>query len=227
MKLVRVITSLATILILSACAGTGRTHSPRRGADGLVLDFEGMQPGSIVPGWRNEATKPSPTSGTWSVAADGSGSVLDLTGVDHVERRTFNLYWTGSPQFLDGDLSVRVRANSGVVDQGGGLIWRVLDADNYYITRYNPLEENLRLYYVKEGKREVLADVPGVVIPAGTWFKLDVRHVGSEISVSLDSKELIRMEDTTFPLAGGIGLWTKADAATSFDDFMVRPDPAK
>lgn len=114
-----------------------------------------------------------------------------------------------------------MRANTGQEDQGGGLIWRVKDANNYYICRYNPLEENYRLYFVKDGTRKKIADVTGIKIPAGEWVKLEVAQKGDAIVCELNGKELLKASDATFADAGGVGFWTKADAATSFDSLEI------
>jgi hypothetical protein len=117
-----------------------------------------------------------------------------------------------------------LRADSGKVDQGGGLIWRAKDKDNYYICRANPLEDNLRLYYVKDGKRKQIGNAD-LKIPSGQWHKLEIRHEGSRIVCALNGKSLLEIEDDTFPGEGGAGFWTKADAATSFDKLEIEAAP--
>ena len=121
----------------------------------------------------------------------------------------------------DLDLSVRLRAVAGEVDRGGGLVWRARDAKNYYIARYNPLEDNFRVYKVQDGKRTQFqsAKVPG----DEAWHVLRVTMVGTRITCRLDGQSLLEVEDSTFPAAGMIGLWSKADAQSYFDDLTVTP----
>ena len=114
------------------------------------------------------------------------------------------------------------KAETGREDQGGGTIWRVQDKDNYYIARYNPLESNFRLYYVKNGARKILADASGVNIKAREWFAVKIVHKGEKIEGWLNGKKLLETTDRTFREAGGVGFWTKADAATSFDNLSVK-----
>ena len=109
---------------------------------------------------------------------------------------------------------------TGAEDQGGGPIWRAKDADNYYIARWNPLENNFRVYFVKDGKRIQLASADIETDP-GTWHEIEIEHVGNRIVAEFDDEEVIEIEDSTFAEGGMVGLWTKADAATAFDNFKV------
>jgi hypothetical protein len=109
----------------------------------------------------------------------------------------------------------------GKTDQGGGLVWRYVDADNYYIARMNPLESNYRLYKVVNGKRTQLVTKEDLKVPVGQWHVLAVTMKGDQIECSLDGKKYLEAKDSTFPMAGKVGLWTKADAQTNFDDFSV------
>ena len=139
---------------------------------------------------------------------------------------TFNLAIASATAYLDVDLSVKLHSVSGEIDQGGGLVWRLADPKNYYVARYNPLETNFRLYKVVAGKRTQLATAD---VDAGPgWHALRVTMRGDAIACSLDEKPLLEARDGTFPKAGRIGLWTKADAATRFDTLAVKePGPAE
>src|SRR5437763_13741916 len=100
--------------------------------------------------------------------------------------------------FQDGEIEVKVRANTGEEDQGGGVIWRVRDANNYYIARYNPLESNFRLYYVKNGDRRQRASARGIDIKAGKWFTLKIVQHGDKMEGYLNGKKYIEASDKTF-----------------------------
>jgi hypothetical protein len=121
----------------------------------------------------------------------------------------------------DVEVSVALQALGGEVDQGGGLVWRALDGESYYIARWNPLEENFRVYKVVDGKREQLASADVALDPAG-WHKLAVRMRGERIECELDGRLQLQASDATFAGAGRIGLWTKADARTAFDDLALK-----
>src|SRR5439155_24162651 len=111
-------------------------------------------------------------------------------------------------------VSVALKAVRGELDQGGGVVWLYQDANNYYVTRYNPLEENFRVYTVKGGKRTQLATVEKIKAEASTWHTVRVTHFGKEITCTLDDKYRMSVTDDTFQKAGLVGLWTKAGART-------------
>jgi hypothetical protein len=101
-------------------------------------------------------------------------------------------------------------------------MWRYQDANNYYIARMNPLEENYRLYKVIDGKRIQLASAEEIVTKDNAWHRLSIRHVGKKIECFLDGKKVLEAENEQIAQAGKVGLWTKADAHTYFDELTVR-----
>lgn len=187
-------------------------------------DFEAVQTGKIPDGWIVEATNQKGKLATWQVIEDKSApsgkKVLALTRTNHSFGGTFNLCWSPNIIFLNGEIKVMLKAIKGIEDQGGGVIWRVKDKDNYYISRYNPLENNFRIYYVKDGARRMLASAR-VNLPAGEWYELKIVQEGTKIQGFLNGKMLLEAEDSTFKTAGGAGLWVKADGITSFDNFEI------
>ena len=123
-------------------------------------------------------------------------------------------------KFRDLDISVKFKAHSGKIDQGGGLVWRYQDHNNYYLARMNPLENNYRVYKVQGGKRTQLATVGLKAAPG--WHTLRVVAQGNHIACRFDGKPFLDVKDDTFREAGKIGLWTKADAQTRFADLRAR-----
>ncbi len=191
-------------------------------------DFDDSAAGSLPPGWKVEATGQEQATAKWQVVRDvtaplGPG-VLELTATNHVAGGVFNLCWTSNVSFYEGEIAVFVRARSGKIDQGGGPIWRVQDRNNYYIARYNPLEENVSIYYVKDGRR-VMLGYSGKVELKDTWHILKISHRNGRIRAFLDGEMRLMVNAGDYiPTKGGVGLWTKADAATAFDNFTVIPD---
>ena len=126
----------------------------------------------------------------------------------------------------DGFVEVKFKPMSGKQDQAGGLVFRFQDGNNYYVVRGNALEGNVVLYKTVNGKRSSL-QVKGRMIgygvdakvARGKWNALRVDFAGSLFTVSLNGKKLFEVEDQTFKDAGGVGVWTKADSVTVFDDF--------
>ena len=120
----------------------------------------------------------------------------------------------------DLQLSVKCKPVSGKVDQACGLVFRYQNENNYYLTRANALEDNVRFYKVVKGKRQQLGSWGGSVA-AGAWQELRVEALGSHFTVFWNGQKVIDASDQTFSKAGRIGLWTKADSITYFDDLKV------
>jgi hypothetical protein len=179
--------------------------------------------GKLPAGWVAEKTGTGDGS-VWKVIADntapsGSGLVLAQTAAG--PNALFNLCVMQSGNHTDVELRVAFRAMKGQIDQGGGFVWRYQDANNYYVARFNPMEDNYRLYHVVNGKRTQLVTKEGIQIPTGTWHTLAIKHVGDKIECFLDGKKQIEATDATIQKPGKVGLWTKADAQTYFDSFQV------
>ena len=132
----------------------------------------------------------------------------------------FNVLLAKGVKAKDLRLKVMVKAVKGREDQGGGPLWRAKDENNYYVVRWNPLEDNFRLYYVKDGRRRMLASA-SLKAKAHEWHEIVVEHQGSLIKCYFDGKLLLKKKDRTFSAAGTIGLWSKADAETAFDSLSL------
>ena len=189
-----------------------------------TFKFDGIKTGTTPDGWSFRETGHPTATAIWRVIADATApsksNVLALTKTENIGS-TFNLAVADNTSFKDLDLSVKVKAITGDEDQGGGPIWRCKDEDNYYISRFNPLEGNYRVYKVVNGRRKQLKTVK-VETEAGRWYAVRVTMVGDRITCYLDGKKLMETTDDTFKEIGMIGLWTKADAVTSFDNLSVR-----
>jgi hypothetical protein len=169
--------------------------------------------------------------GKWTVMKDDTapskGNVLAQTDADPTGYR-FPVIVFDTITAKDADISVKTKAISGKGDQGGGIVWRYKDKDNYYIVRANALEDNVVLYKVQNGKRE---DLPlkgagrtygkKTKVPSGQWNTLRVTAKANLFTVYLNGAKLYEVEDGTFTEAGKVGLWTKADSVIHFDDLQV------
>ena len=127
---------------------------------------------------------------------------------------------------MDVEVSVTFKPVSGTVDQAAGLVSRYRDRNNYYIVRANALEDNVRLYKVEGGKRRQFAGV-NVHVPANQWQTLTLEVRGAHFRVFLNHTLLFAADDATFKEAGKVGLWTKADSVTYFDNLTVKTDAAR
>jgi hypothetical protein len=163
--------------------------------------------------------------GKWVVKAEAGApsgaNVLAQVDADSTDYR-FPVAVADEPSLADVRLSVRCKPVSGKVDQGCGLIFRFADADNYYVTRANALEDNVRLYHVVKGKRVQFGGWDGKV-KTGTWHELRVDAKGDHFTVYFDGTKVIESADSTFKSAGKVGVWTKADSVIYFDDLTVTP----
>ena len=165
--------------------------------------------------------------GKWVVQADGTNRVLAQTDADSTRSR-FPVAVLSDAIAADVDLSVRFKPISGRVDQAAGLVWRYQNQDNYYIVRANALEDNVVLYKVEAGKR---TDLPlkdegrtygkKSEVPAGQWSTLRVVANGALFEVYFNGSRLYDVDDRTFAKPGKVGVWTKADSVTQFDDLTV------
>jgi hypothetical protein len=163
--------------------------------------------------------------GRWAVRSDGDApskpNVLAQLDADPTDDR-FPIAVVEAASFRDLALSVRCKQMAGSVDQACGLVFRYRDENNYYLTRANALEGNVRLYCVKDGKRQQIATWSGSVA-SKVWHEYRVEARGSRFQISWDGKNVLDHEDKTFTEAGKVGVWTKADSVTYFDDLKASP----
>lgn len=180
-----------------------------------TINFDADHPGSAPFGWTVGVTG----HGThrWTVEADADApskpNVLKQSG-----RGEFPWCVRNEPQFTDGYVEVKFKPLSGNEDQAGGIVWRWNDGDNYYVARANALENNVSLYYTQHGRRITIKYVDAPVA-TNQWHTLRVEFAGVRIRVALDGKIYIEADDEHVAGPGRVGVWTKADSATLFDDF--------
>jgi hypothetical protein len=214
--------AIAALLITLGCQNlsVAKKHDKDKETE---WTFDKEELSSLPEGWKVAETAGTGTMATWKIVADNSApSKPQAVAVTESKNRghTFNLLIAEESKFKDVEVEVKVKAVGGKDDQGGGPIWRAKDKDNYYICRWNPLENNFRVYVVKEGKRKELGSAK-VDADASTWHEIEILHKGAQITAEFDDRKLILLEDSTFQDAGMVGLWTKADATTAFDNFEV------
>ena len=175
--------------------------------------------GKVPTGWKSDWTGEKAAT-KWELKADEKKKLV-LAQLGESQGPVFNLCVADEPAVADLEATVSFKALSGKKDQGGGLMWRFQDKHNYYVARMNPLEDNFRLYKVVGGKRIQLATVEDLVVKAGTWHTMTVRMKGDKIECHLDGKKHLTATDSTIAKAGRVGLWTKADAVTSFAGLKI------
>ena len=195
---------MVALTILSASAAVAETEN-----------FDQAKPDTVPAGWSCGVTGTG--SPRWAVDADPSApsapNVLRQSGSG-----TFPWCVKRSTSVVDGFVEVKFRAEKGRQDQAGGVVWRWADGDHYYVARANALENNVSLYYTTKGKRNTIQYVDAPV-PRNVWHALRVEFAGTRIRVLLDGKAYIEAQDGHIAGAGAVGVWTKADSVTAFDDF--------
>ena len=219
--------SIAALASLACCSPSstdaGLSTDAAAAAEALRIPFTDQEPGAPPRGWHVGTTGLDGPHATWQVLGEGEDRHLALVAANHDSSKAFNLCWSDDLRLRDGTVALRLRADGGEIDQGGGPMWRVRDARNYYVARYNPLESNFRVYCVLDGVRTMLKGAEDIDLPAGEWFEIRVEHAGAHVACWLNGQKLLEADSAELPEAGGVGAWTKADARTSFDDLEVRP----
>jgi hypothetical protein len=185
------------------------------GASAQSVNFNNDEVGNVPRGWSCGVTgKGAPV---WRVAADPTapnrGNVLRQDG-----QGTFPWCVRSGVSIADGFVEVKFKPISGREDQAGGVVWRWQDGDNYYVARANALENNVSLYYTERGSRKTIKYVDAPV-PSNRWHTLRVDFSGTRIGVALDGTRYIELDDRHIAGPGAVGVWTKADSVTAFDDF--------
>jgi hypothetical protein len=185
-------------------------------------NFDGDTPGQRPANFHSAKTGGG-TQEKWVVTADPAApskpNVVAQTSTDQTDYR-FPLLIADEGSFQDLDVSVKFKAVSGSIDRAGGLVFRLRDPNNYYIVRANALENNYRLYHVVNGRRSQFAGA-NLKVTSREWHELRVEAMGNKITCYYDGNKKIEATDDTFKDAGKVGLWTKADSVTHFDDLKV------
>ena len=189
----------------------------------MSFGFDGDAAGALPSGWSCGVTGRG--SVQWVVEADATAPSLPNVLVQR-GRGDFPWCVRGDASLADGYVEVRFKPLTGREDRAGGVVWRWKDGDNYYVARANALENNVSLYYTQGGRRNTIAYVDAPVA-AQRWHVLRVEFVGERITVALDGKVYIERRDTHIGGAGGVGVWTKADSVTAFDDFSYASGAAR
>lgn len=234
MRIRHILASSFASLLLSGCAQssepTSSAAAPPIPDQALSYDFEDGVVGTPPLGFTAAVTGGGPP-GLWRVQnaddAPSGSKVLAQLSDDRTNARYPHLV-RNDLSARDVDVSIRFKTLSGTVDAAGGIVFRYQDSGNYYVVRANALEGNVVAYKTENGKRSNIGvrgkgNTYGVKgnVPHQQWNTLRVIAKGPVFEVFLNERKLFEAEDATFNGAGKVGLWTKADAVTQFDDLRV------
>jgi hypothetical protein len=185
-----------------------------------TVNFDNLKTGAPPAGWT--ATQTGNGQAKWEVVADESApskpNALKQSG-----EATYPVCIKDDTNLKDGFVEVKFKPIAGKEDQAGGVIWRCKDADNYYISRANALEDNVTIYHTVKGKRSEKKRL-NIKVASNQWHTLRVDFKDHYFVVTFDGKRAFVWKDDTFKDAGRVGVWTKADSVTLFDDFTYGPD---
>ncbi len=201
----------------------------------VTQTFENINPGALPAGWKADVSR-SPDGAIYAScavenvtkAASGDRALAIIPSKQRsvlqkaVAADVLNLCWTPTAKYLNLEFESAIRAESGATEQGGGLIWRVQNTSNYYLARYNPLDHVFRLFVVRDGARKTLASAEGLKVGKGEWFTIKIVHQGDAIQGWFNGQKLIDIRDTGLNQGGGVGLWTRVDGNTLFDDVRIK-----
>ena len=180
-----------------------------------TVNFDNDKTGALPANWT--AGKTGKGEAKWAVVADDTApskpNVLKQSG-----EATYPICLKNDTSVKDGFAEVKFKPIAGKEDQAGGLIWRAKDSDNYYVARANALEDNVTIYHTVKGRRSEKKRT-NMKVASGVWHTLRVDFSGEHFTVTLDGKKAIEWDDKIFTEAGMVGVWTKADSVTLFDDF--------
>jgi len=180
-----------------------------------TVNFDDAKPGEVPPGWT--ATQTGKGMAKWTVEKDGTApskpNILKQSG-----EATYPVCLKNDSSVKDGFVEVKFKSITGKEDQAGGVIWRCKDADNYYVARANALEDNVTIYHTINGKRTEKKRAK-MKVATNQWHTLRVDFQGNHLKVTFNGQPALQWEDETFSEAGKVGVWTKADSVTLFDDF--------
>jgi hypothetical protein len=179
------------------------------------VNFDNAPVGQTPAGWT--ATKTGSGNAKWTIEKDDTApskpNVLKQSGV-----ATYPVCFKDDTNLRDGFVEVKFKAISGKEDQAGGVVWRLKDANNYYVARANALEDNVTIYDTVNGRRTERKRA-NMKVASNQWHTLRVDFQGGHFTVTFDGKKALEWDDTTFKDSGRVGVWTKADSVTAFDDF--------
>jgi hypothetical protein len=180
-----------------------------------TLNFDNADVGKPPAGWT--ATQTGTGKAQWTVVQDPTApskpNVLKQSG-----QATYPVCLKDDTSVKDGYVEVKFKAISGREDQAGGVVWRAKDTNNYYIARANALENNVTIYHTINGRRTEKKRV-SVKVASNQWHTLRADFQANHFTVSVNGQKALEWDDETFKDAGKVGVWTKADSVTEFDDF--------
>ena len=232
-------------LTASAIAQRTKKNTPARQPASIHVDIAKEKVG-------RESTKFLGVVGNWAIVDDGGRHVLAVDGrqwlrgqpagglaekaraiygarneefIDNVKAFAYFPYAVARDidDFHDGDISIRFKLVAGQLDQCAGILFNLKPNGDYLTVRFNGKEDNVVLWTFNKGKRSfVKKGTENVPLAMNQWYTLQISVHGTNLKAALNGKALL---DYTLaePVSGKVGLWSKTDSVSYFDDFTVTP----
>lgn len=181
-----------------------------------AIDFDRVKPGALPNGWLGGVTGDGQSR--WAVVEEETAPSPGHHALKQSGVAKFCWCVQTNVSLQNGFVAVKFKPLSGKEDQAGGLIWRWQDGDNYYVARANALEDNVTIYHTIKGVRKECGRA-AMKVASNQWHTLRVDFQGPHFNVTFDGQPALQWDDETFENAGAVGVWTKADSVTLFDDF--------
>ena len=200
------------ISFLLVTLSVGHRIALAQNSEDATINFDSEVVGKLPASWTG-------VSSTWVIATDGANKALKQTAKSKADQS--NICIQNKLKYQNLQMEARIKSLEGGKEKGGGLVWRYHDAKNYYIARFNVVENNLKVYKVLKGIRKEIKSV-NVKMKANEWQTLKVAMIGYTLACYLNDKKLLNVTDTSIPNAGSVGFWSRADAVSLFDDLKIR-----
>jgi hypothetical protein len=219
LKMMRIWLILEVLVSLGLCGACAGKEKKETQGNITAINFSKYEIGMLPEGFSTAVTDGG-QPGNWEIVDANGTKVLAQTNTDETNGR-FPLCVYDKVIAKDVEVSVDFMTVSGKIDQAAGVVARYKDKDNYYITRANAIEDNVRLYKVEQGNRKQIASANRKVTP-GQWHTLKLQVEGTQLKVYYDGKSVIDANDAAFKNIGKTGLWTKADSVTYFNNLTIK-----
>jgi hypothetical protein len=233
-----------TLLTLLATADAQRARKAAA-AKGVRVDLSKEVAG-------RESSKFLSVVGNWVVVDDGGKKCLAVDGRQWMKGQPANglaqkaraIYGSRHEEFIDnvkafayfpyavlkdvadfqnGDISLRFKLISGQLDQCAGILFNLKPNGDYLTVRFNGKEDNVVLWTFNKGKRSfVKRGTENVHLDLNQWAALKISVHGTSLQAYLNDKLLLEYT-LAEPVSGKIGVWSKTDSVSYFDDYAVTP----
>jgi hypothetical protein len=192
----------------------------------------------------------APMVGYWTVAKEGGKNVLMVDGrqwkknepsagfadkaraiygsrheefIESIKAFAYYPYAVapGVENFTGGEISMRFQILDGALDQCAGILFNLKPNGDYLTVRFNGKEDNLVLWTFNKGVRKfVKKGAEDMPLKTREWYSMKIAVHGTKLEGTLNGKPLLEYT-LPEPVSGKVGVWSKTDSVSYFDDYTV------